>query len=165
MKRGVLFAIAIGLLTLGTSCSKTKEYSALDPSIVEKELRAMEIGHRTAVDAKDIDGILRYYASDLITISPGETILYGKEWIRANLADLYKTYDFHEDFKFIDIKIIGDRTAASFSFTQLMTPSVGGEKIEHTGKGMCILKRSELKNWQFEWNSYYVDNTNPPNKK
>ena len=165
MKRGVLFAITIGLLTLVTSCSKTREYSALDPSIVEKELRAMEIGHRTAVDAKDIDGILRYYASDLITISPGETILYGKEWIRANLADLYKTYDFHEDFKFIDIKIIGDRAAASFSFTQLMTPLVGGEKIEHTGKGMCILKRSELKNWQFEWNSYYVDNTNPPNKK
>jgi hypothetical protein len=72
MKRGVLFAITIGLLTLVTSCSKTTEYSALDPSIVEKELRAMEIGHRTAVDAKDIDGILRYYSSDLITISPGE---------------------------------------------------------------------------------------------
>jgi ketosteroid isomerase-like protein len=129
----------------------------LDTAAVEKELRAMEAGHRAAVYAKDIEGILRYYSADLITIFPGEPNRYGNEWVRTAVADLYKAYEFHEDFKFIDIKIIGDRIAASYSFSQQMTPVVGGEKTETTGKGMCILKRNEMNIWQFEWNSYSYD--------
>ena len=125
--------------------------------IVEKELRAMEIAHKAAIDSKDIEGVLRFYSSDLITISPGEPILYGNDWIRTTLNDLYHNYDFTEDFKFIDIRIIGDRVAASYSFTQQMTPLAGGEKIEQTGKGMVILKQDEMKNWQFEWNAYHMD--------
>jgi ketosteroid isomerase-like protein len=133
--------------------------------IVEKELQAFEIVHKAAIDSKDIEGILQFYSSDLITISPGEPILYGNDWIRTTLNDLYNTYEFTEDFKFIDIRIIGDRVAASFSFTQQMTPLAGGDEIEQTGKGMCILKKIELDNWQFEWNAYSYDNSDNSDKE
>jgi hypothetical protein len=86
-------------------------------------------------------------------------------WIRNTLNDLYNAYEFTEDFKFIDIRIIGDRVAASYSFTQEMTPLAGGEKIEQSGKGMAILKQDEMKNWQFEWNAYYLDNTDTSDKE
>ena len=165
MSRGIYCAIIIGLLILVSSCSRPAQNPALDANTVEKQLRTMETGHRTAVDSKDIEGILQYYTSDLITIPPGEPILYGKEWIQTTVADLYKTYDFHEDFKFIDIRIIGDRVAASYSFVQQMTPLAGGEKIEQTGKGMCILRLSEKKTWQFEWNAYSTDNMDTSNKE
>lgn len=155
--RGVSYVMAIGLLIFVTSCSKQAVAPGLDPIVVEKELRAMETGHRKAIDSKDIDGVLKYYAPNLITISPEEPIRYGNEWIRATVAELYGTYDFYEDFKFIDMRIIGDRVAASYSFSSQMIPLAGGEKIEQTGKGMCILKLSESKVWQFEWNSYCYD--------
>jgi ketosteroid isomerase-like protein len=161
----VCHAITIALLILASSCSRPTNNSKLDPIIVEKELRAMEIAHKTAIDSKDIEGILQFYSSDLITIFPGEPILYGKDWARTTLNDLYNTYDFCEDFKFIDIRIIGDCVAASYSFTQQMTPLAGGEKIEQTGKGMCILKQEETKNWQFEWNAYHIDNLDTSNEE
>lgn len=129
----------------------------LDTAVVEKELRAMEAGHRTAIESKDVDAVLRYYATDLITIAPGEPIHYGNEWVRAAVADIFRAYEFHEDFTFIDIKVIGDRVAASLRFSQQMTPLAGGEKIEQTGQGMCILKRNDRDIWQFEWNSYRYD--------
>jgi ketosteroid isomerase-like protein len=151
------FAIIIGLMILASSCSRTSSKLQLDPVTVEKELRAFETMHREAIDSKDIDGILKCYATDLINISPDEPILYGKDWIRTLLTDLYKTYDFHEDFKLIDIRIIGDRVAASCTFKQQMIPLSGGDTITQTGKGMCILKRSETGTWQFEWNAYNYD--------
>jgi uncharacterized protein (TIGR02246 family) len=139
------------------SCSGPESKTNLDLKVVETELRALESNHRTAIDTKDIAGILQYYAADLITIPQGEPILYGRDWIQNTMNDLYKTYDFHEDFKFIDIRIVGDRVAASFTYKQQMTPLSGGDTFTQTGKGMCILKRSETGTWQFEWNAYSND--------
>ncbi|WP_372950541.1 YybH family protein [Mariniphaga sp.] len=146
---------AFVLLLCFYSCSGPEPKTNLDLKVVETELRAFESNHRTAIDKKDIAGILQYYATDLITISPDEPILYGKDWIRTLVTDLYKTYDFHEDFKFIDIRIVGDRVAASYTFKQQMIPLSGGDTITQTGKGMCILKHSETGTWPFEWNAYH----------
>jgi hypothetical protein len=40
-----------------------------------------------------------------------------------------------------------------------MTPLEGGETIKQTGKGMCIIKRTETGKWQFKWNAYVYDST------
>ena len=161
------------LLCFVVGCQKPAEEIANEPAVdveaekqsLEKELRSMEIAHKAAIDSKNIEGVLRFYSSDLITISPEEPILYGNDWIRNTLIDLYNAYEFTEDFKFIDIRIIGDRVAASYSFTQQMTPLAGGEKIEQSGKGMVILKQDEMKNWQIEWNASYLDNTDTSDKE
>ena len=139
------------------NCSNPESNSNLDLKIIEPELRSMESNHRTAVDNKNMEGILKFYATDLITISQGEPILYGRDWIIETMNELYKTYDFQEDFKFLDLRIVGDKVAASFTFKQQMHPLSGGETIIQTGKGMCILKQSEAGNWQFEWNCYSYD--------
>ena len=91
--RCVYYVITIGLLILVSSCSRPANNSALNPIIVDKELRAFETAHKAAIDSKDIEGILQFYSSDLVTISKGEPILYGKDWIRTTLNDLYNTYD------------------------------------------------------------------------
>jgi ketosteroid isomerase-like protein len=173
MKKYLSVIPLVLLLCFVIGCQKPAEEIANEPAvdveaekqILEKELRSMEIAHKAAIDSKDIDGVLRFYSSDLITISPEEPILYGNDWIRNTLNDLYNAYEFTEDFKFIDIRIIRDRVAASYSFTQQMTPLAGGEKIEQSGKGMAILKQDEMKNWQFEWNAYYLDNTDTSDKE
>ena len=113
--------------------------------------------HRNAIDSKDIDGILKCYTTDYINVSADGPILYGRDFISTNMSELYKTYDFHEDFKFVDIRIIGDRVAATYTSTSQMTPLTGGDTIKDTAKGMCILKLSDKKTWQFEMNSYSYD--------
>jgi ketosteroid isomerase-like protein len=155
--------IIFGLLLCLYSCSSPESKSKLDLKTIEPELRSMESNHRTAVDNKNVEGILQFYATDLITISQGEPILYGRDWIEDTMNELYKTYDFQEDFKFIDLRIVGEKVAASFTFKQQMLPLLGGDTVVQTGKGMCILKQSEAGNWQFEWNCYSYDN--PPEAK
>lgn len=129
----------------------------VDLKHVEKELRELESNHQAAIDAKDIEGIFLCYSPNLITIPPGDPILYGRDWIRGEMKKLYETYDFHEYFNFIDIRPIGDQVAATFNFSQHMTPLTGGEKAVLTGKGLCILERSEKGGWQIEWNAYSMN--------
>ncbi len=59
---------------------------------------------------------------------------------------------------------MGDRVAATYQFTQQMTPLAGGETIKQSGKGICILKRIDAGKWQFEWNAYGYDTIPPGNE-
>lgn len=159
-----LFLFFIFSVFLFSGCFKKVTQPEQDLKTVEAELRAMETAHREAIDAKDIEGILQFYSTDYINISADGPILYGRDFIRTNMSELYKTYDFHEDFKFVDIRIIGDRVAASYTWSSQMSPLAGGNTVKDTGKGMCILKLSEKKVWQFEWNAYSIDKKVTPEK-
>lgn len=155
--RSVLLSIIIILLIFASSCIQPSTEPELNITTVEKELRAFETANRMAVDSGDIEGILKYYSPDAITIPPSDSILYGREWIRTLLVNLYKDYEFHESFKFIDIRIYGNRIAATYTYSQNINPLNGGEQLTQTGNGMCILKKSEEGIWQFEWNAYNLN--------
>jgi ketosteroid isomerase-like protein len=129
----------------------------LDIKNFESDLRSYELSHRTAIEKRDIEEILQFYAADLIIIPQGEPNIYGRDQLKNLLADLLKTYDLFEDFKFGDFRVTGDRITASYTFEQKLTPLSGGDMIYRTGKGLCILKRSGTGNWQSEWNSYNYD--------
>ncbi|MBS3772009.1 MAG: nuclear transport factor 2 family protein [Bacteroidales bacterium] len=162
MKRSIMIpAIVLSLLVWASGCSGPVSQPVLDPANVESELRAFEDAHRDAIDKKDIEGILQFYSTDLITVTQGEPIQYGNDWIRPLMQELYQSYDFHENFKLDDVEIIGDRVVATLQYSQKMTPLKGGKTVIETGKGVCVLKKSDTGNWQFEWNCYNPDDTQP----
>jgi len=151
---------ALGLfaaLAVSTGCAGPPAEPALDPAVVEAELRQFEDAHRAAIDAKDVDRVLEFYAADLITVSGESGIVHGRDWIRPSLEQLFRDYEFHEDFTLVDIRILGDRVGASYTYEQRMIPLAGGEPVAGTGKGIGIFKRSEAGAWQWEWNSYAPD--------
>ena len=157
--RFAVLALGFGMLWAGAlpCVAQTPQTVSADVSTVAAELRAFEAAHEKAIDAKDVEAILGFYAPDLITVSPGQPILRGRDWIRSTMAELYRTYDFHESFTLGDIRLLGDRVAATLEYTQRMTPLAGGAPLVETGKGICILKRSAENKWQFEWNAYAAD--------
>ena len=152
-----IFVLLVGLF----GCSKTAPKTDINLETVEKELQVLRVAHRAAIDSKNIEGILQFYSPDLITLSPGQTIMYGPEYIRPTMEELYKTYDFHEDFILSDIHVVGDRVVATYIFEQKMYPIAGGDAVKETGRGMCILKKSETGVWQFEWNTAFPDSIPP----
>ena len=158
-KRAVWLVIAAGLLAGGPSWAQTVTQPVLDAAGVESELRALEAAHAKAIDSKDIEAILQFYSPELITMPGTEPFLRGREWIRSTMAELYRTYEFHEEFRLSDLRVYGDRVAATLQYKQRMTPLAGGQPIVETGKGICILKRLAPGRWQIEWNAYVPDAT------
>jgi len=161
MKTKILLLLFVILVD---GCTDHKPKPGLDPETVNAELKAFQVAHREAIEAKDIEGILQFYSTDLITVEPGMPIQYGNQYFRPTLTELFANYDFHEDFVLNDIRIMGDRVAATYQFTQQMTPLTGGETMKQSGKGICILKRIDTGKWQFEWNAYGYDTIPPGNE-
>ena len=161
MKTGILLLFGVLLIA---GCSDKKTHSGLDPEAVYAELNAFQAAHREAIDAKDIEGILQFYSPDLITVEPGMPIQYGNQFVRPTLTEFFANFEFHEDFVLNDIRIMGDRVAATYQYTQQMKPLAGGETIEQSGKGMCILKRIDSGKWQFEWNAAVSDTPHADNE-
>ncbi len=157
MKKSIVIS-GVSLLLCFGGCLGPAGESAIDPKAVEAQIRMVASNHTAALDAKDVEGILQFYAEDGIMIMPGEPIKYGNAWIRNYLEDLFKTHELHETIAFIDIRIIADRVAASYRFEQQVIPLDGGSMVIQRGKGLCILKRSNTNSWQFEWNAYSYDN-------
>jgi ketosteroid isomerase-like protein len=155
----------VGLLLAGLflavvaipNCTGPPPQPIPDAAAVEAELRQFEEAHRQAIEAKDVDRVIEFYAPDLITVSPETGIVHGREWIRSACEELFRDYDFHEDFKLADMRILGDRVVATFTYEQRMTPLAGGEPVVVTGKGVGIFKRAEGGALQWEWNSYAPD--------
>ena len=154
MKTRILLLFSVILIA---GCTDKKTVPELDPETIDAELKAFQVAHREAIDAKDIESIFQFYSPDLITVEPGIPIQYGNQYFRPTLTELFANFDFHEDFILNDIRIIGDRVAATYQFTQQMTPLAGGETIKQSGRGICILKRIDIGKWQFEWNAYGYD--------
>lgn len=154
MKTRILLLFSVILIA---GCTDKKTETGLDPETVNAELKLFQIKHREAIDAKDIEGIIQFYSPYLITIEPGMPIQYGNQFLNPTLTDLFDNYDFHEDFVLNDIRIMGDRVAATYQFTQEMTPLAGGATIKQSGNGICILKCIETGKWQFEWNAAVYD--------
>lgn len=157
MKTRILLLLSVILIA---GCTHKKTEPGLDPKTVNAELKAFQVAHREAIDAKDIEGILQFYSPDLITVEPGMPVQYGNQFVRPLLTELFANYDFHEDFGLNDIRIMGDRVAATYQYTQQLKPLAGGETIVQSGKGICILKRTDAGQWQFEWNAAVYDS--PP---
>lgn len=149
--------LAIAFIICLSSCSNTNTENHLDLETVLNELKEFESTYSKVVDTRDIDAILEFYSDDLITIFPDSPILYGYEWIRTLLLEMYEDYELFESFSFVDVRIISEHVVASYSYTQKMTPNSEGEEFTANGKGACVLKKSEKGIWQFEWNTYTID--------
>jgi uncharacterized protein (TIGR02246 family) len=147
--------VLIGLATGMVGCGAAAPDGRLDPAAVESQLREFEAAHRAAIRARDA-AVLEFYAPDLVTISPGEPVLHGREWIAEVLPELFRDAAFDEDFRFVDIRVHGDVVAASYVYTQRMTAAGGGVE-EITGKGLALLTRSPEGAWRFAWNAYAAD--------
>lgn len=161
MKKPLTTVSLVALMTTLTACQE-RGTAAHEPALgsqqeVEAELREFEAAHEAAIDAKDIDACIAFYSPNLITIAAGEPIQRGREWIRPLMEEIYRTCEFHETFTLSDVRIMGDRVAATYQYSQSMTPLSGGLGQVVTGRGMGILKRTGHGAWQWEWNAYSAD--------
>ena len=154
MKKSAVFISVIFILL---SCNNEAPVASMEQSKLEAELRAFKTAHFNAVESKDIESILGFYADDCISIPPNGLIQYGNDWMQPLLNELFSAYDFHEEFDLIDIQIAGDKVVASYKYLQSMVSLADSSYIAESGTGMCVLGKSKDGNWQFEWNAYNTD--------
>jgi uncharacterized protein (TIGR02246 family) len=145
MKKLSLYLVAFALAA--TACQPAPEAApeaaAPDLAAIEAEIQAMEDAYSAAENAKDVDGILAYYADDAISMAPDKEPLVGKDAIRADLMERVNdtTNTSKVSFKVNTILADGDMVVETGS--TIYTLEDGTSKT--TGKYMSVFQKRDGK--------------------
>lgn len=103
---------------------------------------------RTAVNAGDIDRILRIAANDLEMMPPGQSALSGAEahdFLRGFVGQF--TADL-KPFTNEEVVVCGAWAFQRYSYELTLTPKTGGEPITERGDGIHMFRRDESGSWR-----------------
>lgn len=78
------FILAIILAIVFAACGNTAKEEPIDINQVKTDIQAMETNFQDAVNAKDIDALMGYYADDAVSYAPFKAARVGGEAIRAD---------------------------------------------------------------------------------
>lgn len=97
------------------NCEKPVERVTLDASElseIKMEIQAIENRYANAVNSKNIDSIMEYYADDAVSFDSNSKPLHGKDEIRESMQDLSKGFPKRAGIKYTVMEVFpsGDGT-------------------------------------------------------
>lgn len=93
MKQRKIFTSLLGIcMLLIVSCKKEEaapvvEAPVVDVEQIKAEIQALEDAYAVASNARDVEGILTYYADDVISYPTDKAPIVGKEAMRTSLKE------------------------------------------------------------------------------
>jgi uncharacterized protein (TIGR02246 family) len=122
----------------------------------EQAIRSVVESEMAAANAGDLEGWLAHFADDVSFLPANESILLGKEAVRAWGEFLFSQFDLHEDVSVEEVVVSGDLAYTRTTFAMTMTPKAGGESFTDVGKMLSIFGRQQDGSWKWSracWNS------------
>jgi ketosteroid isomerase-like protein len=150
-------AITISILIHG--CNETKvDLKAEEAAIMKIDSTWASL----ALESKDVDKVVSYWADDAIVIPPGQPVVKGKGALRKMVEDSKNIPGFSITWKSSDIHFSPDGKMAYMSGENLVTMNDSiGHKISIPGRAYTIWRKEADGNWKCVvdiWN-------NPPPEK
>lgn len=122
----------------------------------EEQFMTTILAHEEAYQNEDWEAFVNFYAEDAISHAPGFPADKGKAAIATAVQGLFTAYDLERTFQVADFEIHGDFATRTGEWTQILTPTDGGEPITEVGR--CILGWQKIDGewkviWEI-WNTY-----------
>jgi ketosteroid isomerase-like protein len=97
-----------------------------------------------------VDQIIKFYATDAVSLPPGYPASVGRDAIEADLSYFFGEFALERDFELADYDVAGNYATRLGEWTQTLTPHGGGDEIVETGR--CMLGWSNLDGeWKIVW--------------
>jgi ketosteroid isomerase-like protein len=107
--------------------SPDEDYLAIFTALNQNYIRLVAAG--------DVDGLMKYYASDAIQMLPGTPTIYGADKIRKSWEDYFADFEVLEATSFIDsVEVTGDRAFAIGHYTSTARSKVDGTIYHESGR-------------------------------
>lgn len=135
--------------------------TASDPAQAqaEAEFRAAAIAKEEAYYAGDIEGVLAYYADDVLSIWPEMSEVVGKEAVAEGLIPFMEDNHIVGEFTVKRFWVNGNYATRYAEWVEVVTPKDGGAAEHHIGR--CILNWEKIDG---EWKvvSEFINYLEPP---
>ena len=139
-----LSAAVIAILLSACSGSNEECCGSIDQAAVKSEIMSLEAAFSDAMNARDVDALMAYYASDAQSMSPNEPTLVGAEAIRASTEEAWSGEDgagYTSSGTTSDVWAAGDIAVETGTYS---VKSPEGEEV-HKGKYMALYEKRDGK--------------------
>ncbi len=155
------FLVITFLFAFSCTAPPAQEAVVDDTAREEADIQAikdLEAKWAAAVNAGDVEMILRLLTDDVILISSDEPIREGKEEVRTYyLADFKEsTYENAKAMVF-EVRLAGDWAYARGTWSGAGTRKAGGESFQFKGEWIDILERQPDGSWEISRDIYCSD--------
>ncbi len=135
-----LFVTAV----VATGCAKLPDIAADEASI-----RKTDSDMVAALNARDVDRWLTFFASDAKMMPPGAPPVAGKEAIRKLIAELMTIPNFAvaHHLESVVVSRSGDLAYVSYSF-ELTVKDAKGQPVTERGKDISVYKKESDGSWK-----------------
>ena len=139
---GIFWVLTVPCVILFTSCKQEMatetQTAALNQDSVKMQITALENAYATASNAKDVDGVAAYYASDAQSLADGEPTRVGMDAIKAGIG---KDFEMDTAGHTVTFDVTGVWAAGNYA-TETGTSTVKDKdgNVVETGKYMTLFE-------------------------
>jgi len=145
MNRLINLAVSGALLACLAGCASTGA-----PSDARAQILALDaIWSQAAMEGRDVDRVVSYWADDAIVMPPGSSPLVGKAAIREFVAKSFETPGFGISWKTADVVVARSGELAYSTGTNRVTfGGPDGKQVVVEGKAVAIWRREKTGAWK-----------------
>ncbi|GGD26541.1 hypothetical protein GCM10011343_15970 [Flavobacterium orientale] len=122
-----------------------EEAPAVDADAIKTEIQALEDAYATASNARDVDGIMTYYADDAVSYPSEKAPVVGKEAMRASIQEDLLSYPKGSTVSYSvkDVFVSNDGSLVTEIGSYTSLDSLGGKA--RTGHYMSLFEKRDGK--------------------
>lgn len=141
--------VALALLALGACDPQASTRASVGPRIGDT-IREQETAMNAALDAKDVDAVVGFYAPDAQLFNPGQPAATTPEQIRASFAGLFSDGNGSLSFETTDVILpsSSDYAVSQGTFTLGYTDPVTRQAATITGVYMTLWRHQDDGAWK-----------------
>ncbi len=137
-----LFFLLASCLLAFTACQQTSETKP-DLTQIKSEIQTLENAWATAMNTRDIDGLMALYSDDAVSMPNNGPTLSGKAAIRQNQEREFANMAAGRTYSFETVEVFGDADQLTEIGTSIYKDAQG--KLIGKGKYVCIWKKQDGK--------------------
>ena len=143
---GIFLAAVVGLFSVG--CNKSTAGSAdsaggkFDADVAGAQIMAADSAWVRAIQSKNVDSLMPYYASDAVSYSEGTKAAKGTDAIRSAYTQMVQTNPRSITFKIDAVNFSDDGTMASdYGSVSGTQDGPGGRAVNYTGNYVNVWQK------------------------
>ena len=153
--------LGVSLLAVAVSLGfSSTESTSIDDVSANTEIETVLRDYERALNASDLDGVLKLYTEDGVFMAPHRPSAVGIKQVEATYTGAFQAIDLEVEFDIVEIEVMADDWAfARTNSSGTTTINATGDKVAEANQELFVLRKIG-DNWQIA--RYSFSSTNPP---
>lgn len=135
-----------------------------DEKADDKAIRDAIVNYGKALNASDVDGVLKQFAADVVVMAPNNPLAVGRDVVRQVYAGVFKAVKLDLKFEIDEVKLLSDKWAYARSRSNFTVKVLGTDLPPQPDANQELFVFQKEQDGQWRIARYSYSSSNPAKK-